>query len=379
MTKEILDEVLKKYVDNHEIAGAVVMIRKDGKLIYDKAYGYSNLETKELINKKTMLRLASMTKPLTAIAILRLYEEGKIKLEDFVSKYLPEFSNQKVYEKEECVTAERNITIFDLLTHSSGAGQGTASYELSMAACDPNDSIRERVAKYAKIPLDFQPGSTAGYSPVVGFEILSAIIEVVSGKEYAKFLYDEIFEPMGITDITFTPNESQISRMAKLYFYDEKEGLADVSETEPSWQMVNPLNVKMHSAAAGILGTVEEYDKITTMFLNDGNYGGKQILKPETVALCKGQDISHDRVMLPGTFWGMGMLVYEKPELTGSSRGAGSYGWSGSYGTHFWVDPVENFSVVLGVSRSNIGGAASYVSMAVEKAVYQFILESKKR
>lgn len=394
MEKKV-EDVLKHFVDNGEIAGAVIMVRKAGEIVEDFAYGYGDLEKKTPVNKKTMFRMASMTKPITATAVMQLVEKGKIDLYDEVKKYIPEFADMKVCKEKlgmevyvpdpdsptgqsakneviqsmEYVPAERDITIFDLLNHSSGLGMGPIGDTLAERVNDPDDTLLERAVKYASLPLDFQPGTASGYSAVVAFEVLAAIVELVSGENYDDYLKKHIFAPLGIEDITYRINEEQKTRIPRLYEYTEDKELVDVTDTSVCWKEVNPEICKYHSGAAGIVGTVEEYEKIAHMFLNRGELNGQQILLPETVEMMAGKGISHDSSMIPGIFWGLGMSVMDEPSRINSSREKGSFGWSGAFGTHFYVDPVHDLEVVLGANRSNIGGAGSYVSFAVEDAV----------
>ncbi|MDO5425753.1 MAG: serine hydrolase [Eubacteriales bacterium] len=399
-----IEETLKKFVDKQEIAGAAVLVRKDGELVVDFAYGYADIEKRIPVSKKTMFRMASMTKPITAIAVMQLVEQGRIGLYDAVETYIPAFSDMRVCAEKvgmdvyvpdpdsptgqrakdevlEAMTYEkaaRPITIFDLLNHSSGLGMGPVGDTLAERVMERSDSLLERAVKYASLPLDFQPGTASGYSAVAAFEVLAAVVEQVSGERFLDYLNAHIFGPMGISDITFELNDEQKSRVPRLYEYVDG-GLADVTESSVSWKQVNPLNGGHHSGAAGILGTIADYEKIARMLLDKGTYEGVQILKPETVEQMAGKGISHESVMIPGIFWGLGMSVMDEPGKISSSREPGSFGWSGAFGTHFYVDPVHKLDVVLGVNRSNIGGAGSYVSFAVEDAVKEMFYPSYDR
>lgn len=389
-----IEMLLREYVDRHEIAGATVLIRKDEKIVEDFSYGYADLEKKIPIGKTTMFRMASMTKPIIAIAVMQLIEQGKIGLYIPIKELFPVFSKIKVCKERigdevyvpdpnspsgrkvdysiidnmQYVEAERDITIFHLLNHSSGLGMGPVGNTLIEKIIKPNDTLEERAVKYANIPLDFQPGEGSGYSGVAAFEILAAVVEKISGERLQEYLTNHIFKPMKIEDITYELTEEQKRRMPQLYEYRE-EKLWDVSLTDSSWKEMNPMLNAYQSGSAGIVGSIEEYEKIAHMLLNQGNLNGVQILKPETVKMMAGEGISHDSVMRPGSYWGLGVNV--KNPLPGAKTGRtkGSFGWSGAYGTHFFVDPQNKLELVLGVNRSNIGGAGSYVSLALEKVV----------
>ena len=395
MSKDFMQETLEKYIENQEIAGAVIKVRKDGKLVYDGSFGYADIEKKIPVNDRTIFRLASMSKPVTAIAVLQLIESGKIGLYEEVKKYLPEYTRMKVcaeklnpadYEPDpdnptnagvddavrknmKYVPSDRDLTIFDLLNHSSGLGMGPIGCSILEEVKERNDSIRDRARKYAALPLDFQPGTASGYSAVANFEVLAAVIEAASGEDFYDYLKKHMFEPMNITDLTFDPDEDQLRRMSRLYEYVEDDHLVDVTDTDPIWLRMDPVITHYYSAAAGLLGSIEEYEKIAHMLLNKGEFEGRQILKPESVEMMAGKGISHEARLFPPIFWGLGVSVMDMPEVLHSSRAKGSFGWSGAYGTHMVVDPSNNLEFVLGVNRSNIGGAGSYVSFACEDAV----------
>ncbi len=400
--KDVIKEKLEQFVNNWEIAGAVIKVRQHGKLVYDGAVGWMNLETKESVKGETIFRLASMSKPVGAIAVLQLIEEGKLGLYDKVSKYLPEYKDCKVCARnisqeeyqpdpenptnagvlEEIrknmtyVNADRELTVFELLNHSSGLGMGPIGCTLLEEIKENGDSVRLRAAKYASLPLDFQPGTASGYSAMANFEVLAAIVEVVSGEGYVEYLKKHIFDPMGIRDLTYEPTAEQTGRMPKLYEY-RNHMLVDVTERDKSWEGMDPVRTHYPSASAGLLGSMEEYEKIAHMLLDKGSFGGKRILKPETVEMMAGKGISHDSRPLPSIFWGLGVSVMENPEILHSSRSVGSFGWSGAFGTHMVVDPLNDLEFVLGVNRSNIGGAGSYVSFAMEDAVKEMFLNEK--
>ena len=389
-----IEKLLQEYVDHQEIAGATVVIRKDGAIVEDFSYGYADLEKKIPVDKTTMFRIASMTKPITAIAVMQLIEQGKLGLYTPVKDIFPEYAEMKVCKERigdevyvpdpdspsgrkvdssiidnmQYVQAKKDITIFHLLNHSSGLGMGPVGNTLVEKMIAPDDTLSERAEKYADLPLDFQPGEGSGYSGMVAFEILAAVVEKVSKERFQEYLTNHLFEQMGIKDITYELTEEQKRRMPQLYEYREDK-LWDVSFTDPSWKEMNPMLNAYQSGSAGIVGSIEEYEKIAHMLLNQGEFNGVQILKPETVKMMAGEGISHDSVMRPGSYWGLGMNVKNPLPGAKTGRAKGSFGWSGAYGTHFFVDPKHNLELVLGVNRSNIGGAGSYVSLTLEKVV----------
>ena len=399
---DTIRETIQKYIDNGDIAGAAYIVRKNGKVEAEGGLGYADIEKQLPAGPDTLFRLASMTKPIAAIAVMKLIEDGKIRLQDKISTWLPEYrdmkvcsyrvgdefyapdpdsptgahASEKILNEMTYVDAEREITVYDLMTHSSGIGMGPVGITLAERVSDRKDTIRERVRKYAVIPLDFQPGTEMGYSAIVGMEILSAVIEIISGMSFDEYLEETILGPMGIRDITYSPDEEQTKRIPRLYKYTENHQLEDVTDTDYTWliAIADPVR-SMHSASAGLYGSVAAYDKIAQMLLQGGEYNGVRILKAETVeAICQNAG-EHKLWLCPGLRWGLGMVVYDDPAFLQSARSAGSYGWSGAFGTHFFVDPQNRLTAVLGINRSNIGGASSPVSFAFEKAIREELLQ----
>lgn len=399
---EKITETLEKFIEKKDIAGAAVCVYKDHEVVYQKNFGYANIEKKETVKKNTIFRLASMSKPVTAIAIMKLVEEGRLTLEDKISKYIPEFKDRvvakdpidmlKYYQADpnsplgrkaldeeiehmEYIPAKREVTIYDCLSHSSGVGMGPVSNNWFEERITADMPLKERVKLYAQAPGDFQPGEGTGYSPMAAFDVLGRVIEIVSGMDYDTFLKEKIFQPLGIKDMGFVLNEEQKKRRSSMY--EAKDGmLYEVTEEAPVLQLVNPNLYGYYSGSAGMYGTLEEYTKIARMLLNKGEYQGVQFLKKETVEMMAGEGVPHDKIFSPGSYWGLGMAIFEDPTIEGRGLEPNSFGWSGAYGTHFYVDWKNNMTVVLMVSCSNIGGANSHVSLALEKAVFDSYIKN---
>ena len=395
-----ITSTLQHYIDSNEIAGAVLMVRKDGALVYDEEIGYADLAKSTPVKKDSIFRLCSMSKPINGVAVAQLLEKGKLSLSDKVSSYVPKFRDMKVCKKvlvyEEYVAdpdnptglkalredietmtyvpAHREITILDLLNHSSGLGEGPVGMTLLDKIKTNSSSLLERAKMIASLPLDFQPGTRSAYSALASSEILSAIVEMVSGEEYEEYLRKHIFLPLGMDSLGFSVTSENQKRLVRLYEY--KDGvLSDVTETDPSLGSFLYDKCGYKSAAAGLYGSVEDYERFAQMLLNRGSLDGVKILEPETVDMIHGKGIPHTSVMMPGTYWGLNMVVFEAPEKINRRIASNTYGWSGAFGTHFYVDPANHMDVVLGINRSNIGGADSYVSHAVERAVTDTFLK----
>lgn len=390
-------KLLEQWIVEKKIAGAVVWIEKAGETVCNAWYGFADIEKGTLMDSTSIFRLASMTKPVIAIAAMLLEEEGKLDIEAPIETYLPEFAGQKAADKvigfEEFYQADpdnpmipkmntgllenigeadlkRSITIRDILSHSSGMGQGPVSLSRMNALLKPGQSLKERVDIFSKTILDFQPGECTGYSASTAFDVLGRMIEVVSGTDLDTFVKEKVCKPLHMHNTGFLMNEEQMGRIVKLY--EAADGrLKDVSDSEKFWQMINPMAAGCYSGSAGMLGTVEDYSKIAQMFLKNGYADGKLLLSKEAVSRMTHEASVQHMEMQRGIVWGMGMEVIEDPGLAERKVGKGTFGWSGSYGTHFYVDSENKLAVVLGVNRSNIGGADSELSRLLENAVYQ--------
>ncbi len=397
-------QTIDHYIDSGEIAGAGLIIRKGGREALHYNAGYANVEKGMPVKDNTLFRLASMTKPITAIAAMQLIEQGKLDLEAAVADYLPEFAHMQVADKVvgfelfyaadpdnpmmakmiqetldgiHLLPAVKPITIMDLLNHSSGLGMGLVSRQPVENCFASTDKLKDRVEKFARTPLDFEPGTMTGYSAVVGFDVLGRIIEKVTEMDLHSYMKKYIMEPLDITDITYVPSQEQKGRLARLYEY-AKGALVDVTECEPAWQQVNPEVNGYYSGSAGLFGTLADYDKIVQMLANKGTLHGRQILKMDTIKQMTGVRAHHKKEFLPDSYWGLGMVVFGDHEKTNRGLARGSYGWSGAYGSHFYIDPVNQLTVTLMAQRSNIGGAFSPVSHALETAVYKTYIQEEQ-
>jgi CubicO group peptidase (beta-lactamase class C family) len=334
------------------------------------------------MTKDAIFRIASMSKPVTGIAIMMLMEEGKIRLTDPVSKFIPEFKDLKVAVAEAkaqgpgpvlrsldpvfaTVPASREITIRDLLTHVSGLVSGTvSSAEAAKAPRQPNETLAEYIPRLATLPLEFQPGSRWSYSPGAGFDTLGRIVEIISRQNFDQFLRQRIFDPLGMKDIYFYPAENQTPRQATIYRKTEK-GLE--KQANPN---VQPSRVYF-SGAGGLSSTAEDYAKFGEMLVNGGILNGKRLLSPKTVELMSAIYVPDTVQGRPkGRGFGLSVQVVNDPVAANYRVSEGSYGWDGAFGTHFWVDPKEKMVGLLMMQTSN-----QEVMRDFENALMQAIIE----
>ena len=334
-------EAMKKFVDDHEISGAVTLVATRDRFVQLEAVGSADLEKGTPMKPDTIFWIASMTKPVTATAILILQDEGKLSIDDPASKYLPELASLTGPDGKPA-----RVTLKHLLTHSSG-----------MVPEAPNDVLRsakslaDLIPVYAKVPLRFEPGTRWEYCQS-GINSLGRIVEVVSGKSLPDFFRERIFEPLGMKDTTFYPTAEQASRLAVPY---RKKG----DRLEPADNFIlqgHPVTdtARYPAANGGLFSTAPDYGHFCQMLLNEGTLNGHQILKPETVRQMRTVQFPELKTgFTPGNGWGLGVCVVREPQGVSQALSPGTFGHGGAYGTQAWIDPVKGVAYILMVQRAN--------------------------
>jgi len=358
-----IDKMVDEHLKNSWIPGAVVLIVRNGKIVYHKAYGYSNVENKIALKKDDIFRIASQTKAITSCAVMMLWEEGKFLLDDPISKYIPEFKNPTVLKTfnpaDSSFTSEpakNEITIRHLLTHSSGidyAAIGSTEFKAIYAKAGVpsgignNDQVlAEKIKILAKLPLKHQPGEMWTYG--LNTDVLGYLVEVLSGMSFDEFLRKRIFEPLGMKDTYFYLVPEKYQRLVALY---ESTSTGKVTKANShAYDNVNPnypaTKGKYFSGGAGLSSTVEDYAKFLQLFLNKGEYNGVRLLSRKTVEL-----IMTDQQLKSGQHFGLGFGL-ETPENDYQSPfSVGSFSWGGAFNTHYWGDPKER---LIGLLFTNI-------------------------
>lgn len=392
MKEEHIEKVMEDYVACGEMAAGILIVHRRDKLLYHNRWGYVDLARTQPVQEDTIFRMASMTKVLTAAGILKLQERGEISLEDEVRKYLPEFADRQVVADKrfgnledflqgririeeislgqvETVPARRELTIRDLLTHSSGLEMGIYGWLKRMRLPYGDDTLETRMEKLAKLALDFQPGMGTGYSPTANFDLLARIVEVISGESFDVYMKRELFEPLEMSDTAFHLTKEQEARLIPLYKpVDGKQ--IDVSGTAEDVGGVAGIGPEYLSGSGGAYSTAQDYDHFTCMLCMEGSYRGKQILKPETVKLLHTARAYQKLEPEPGYEWALGVKVRTDPVRGGSFATKGTYGWSGAFGTHFFVSPKDGLCATFVMNRADIGGSGSYISRKVEELVF---------
>jgi CubicO group peptidase (beta-lactamase class C family) len=356
---ERIDEAFNGFVKDNKMAGSVILVSRRGKVAYHKAFGYRDLEAKSAMPKDAIFRIASQTKAIVSAGIMILQEEGRLLIQDPLSKYLPEFKNTFVAQPKtdggyDVVPAVRQITLRDLLTHTAGIGYGTgvASEKWKAAGmqgwyfADRDKPIAETIKRMAALPMDAQPGSQYVYGYAT--DILGVVIERASGLPLDQFLKDRIFTPLGMNDTYFFLPKEKASRLTKVYSPKEGEALtaAPVAGTMDSQGAYVEGPRKSFSGGAGLLSTAKDYYLFLQMMANGGELNGKRLLSRHTVGLMTTNHLSEEVLATHNERFGLGFRVLHDVGLTGAPGSVGEFGWGGAYGSTYWVDPVEDMVVV---------------------------------
>jgi len=281
---------LQRRVDARQLAGAVYLVSRDGKPVVFQAVGWSDVEAGRPMEKDSLFRVYSMSKPVVGIAVLMLVEDGKLRLTDPISSFIPEFQAQRVAvpgpagsAEFSTVAASRDITIRDLLTHTSGLGSGPISdSEIKRLHRSPQDTLASFIPRLGGTPLEFQPGTRWHYSGMAGFDTLGRVVEIVSGEPLDRYLSRHLFLPLGIKDMSFAPSAEQLRRLASVYLA-KPEGLVKLPHQD------DPINPTYLAGSSGLVSTVLDYFKFAQMLCGGGQAGGVRLLSPRMVELLSSE------------------------------------------------------------------------------------------
>lgn len=385
---ERIAELTQAHVDAGHIAGAVCLIARDGKVAYIEPVGYADRENELPMKTDTIFRIYSMSKPITSVAVMILFEEGKFLLTDPVEKFMPELGDRTVVEfaidlstserkmKGDRKPSNRSITIQDLLRHTSGYtyGLGADAYDRLYREKDlllGDDSLADTLRKLKDLPLKHNPGAEWTYG--VNTDILARLVEVVSGQSFDTFLQERIFDPLGMEDTFFWVPPQKTHRLAQLYTRDDEGALFANPGITRSYMGTSEYT----SGGAGLLSTAPDYFRFCQMLLNGGTLDGQQILSPKTVELMRSDaldDIPASFQWSDGAGFGLGFQVTTDLGATGMLGSVGEYGWGGAAGTRFWIDPKERLITLYMVQVLPHTGLT--YSSQIKNLVYQAIVES---
>lgn len=380
-----MDAVINEYVAAQYIPGAVVMIVRKGRVVYYKAYGYSQYDKKTLLKKDAIFRIASQTKAITSLAAMMLWEEGKFLLDDPVSKYIPEFKDAQVLKTfnaaDSSYTAEpakSEITIRQLFTHSSGvdyAGIGSREFKALYAKAGIRGGIGtstgvlgDRIRKLGALPLKHEPGERWTYG--LNTDILGYLVEVWSGMTLDEFFHKRIFGPLGMKDTHFYQPAENHNRVVALH--QETDGKMVVL-SRPVYDGSNPDYPKLEgtyfSGGAGLSSTVEDYAKFLQLFLNHGEYNGVRLLGRKTVELMLTNQMPEG-----ANPFGLGFSLETPVNDAASPLSVGSFSWGGIFNTQYWADPKEDLIALIYTNIYNAKGARS-LGDKFKALTYQAIID----
>jgi CubicO group peptidase (beta-lactamase class C family) len=376
---ERIQRTMQSFVEQGKLPGAVTMVARRGQVIHTGSFGWRDIEAKKPMLLDTLFPIFSMTKPITSVAVMMLYEEGRFQLYDPVSKYIPEFKGGKVYEKTtetgiQLTELKREITIRDLLIHTAGLTTGFGNDQPLAKLYDeaglyqPNISHQEFAQKIARLPLLHQPGEAWRYCE--GYEVLAYLVEIFSGMPFPTFLKRRIFDPLGMIDTGFGLPNNPDERVVKFYGVSETNSFIEV--IEPAWLIPTAVS----RGGFGLISTASDCLRFAQMLLNQGELGGNHLLSRKTVQLMTQNHLPGGLLpiklspdfALNGYGYGLGFRILTDLVSSDAMGSISEYGWYGYAGTYFWVDPVEELVGLMMLrlepySYSQLVGPRSYFEM----------------
>ena len=369
-------------VAKDRVAGASVLIWKDGREAYYRTVGHSDREAKRPIRRDSLFQVFSMTKPVTGVGLMRLWEEGRFGLDEPVAKYLPEFGEVKVFKGMDATgqailkAPDRPILIRDLVRHTAGIGywDGPTYPEKVLAKVDPlnvQNTLAEASRKLASVPLMFDPGTQWRYSASV--DVQARLIEVLTGMPFEAYMQRNLLQPLGMKDSAWTQPESRFPRAVKAYRAGPSGKLIRMPDAE--FRQLSFSDRKLTMGGAGLTTTIDDYMRFARMMLNHGSLDGVRVLRPSTVSLMTTEQLEpkiKDRSWLGdkgnGGF-GIDLFVRKgQPKTAAENRGAaGEFFWDGAWSTLFWVDPANDMVVIFLVQKDPYDGTLHH---DIREAVY---------
>src|ERR1700720_1907339 len=387
-----LDTSMKSLVDSKKLAGMVTVLARHGKIVEERTYGYADVASQKPMQKDTIVRIYSMTKPITGIAMMMLYEEGKWKPSDPIARYIPEFRDLKVYsgvDKDGKPTFDKPghaPTMGELMSHSAGFTYGVFGstpvdkmYQEAQLLNAP--SLQEFIDRVSKLPLVYQPGEGWVYS--VSVDIQGYLVEKLSGKSFPDFLRERIFLPLGMKDTGFFVPAEKLDRVASVY-----QGDANASAAMPKDPGISQ-PPGMPSGGGGLYSTAGDYLRFAQMVLNGGELNGVRLVAPSSIELMRTNHVSDEGKnarkfgiglyqMQPGLGFGYDFAILEDPPKLGSTAGKGTFLWDGIAGTWFWIDPTNDVVFVGIVQRWLLAPGAPDLENLSRELTYQALVSPDK-
>ncbi len=347
-----IDAAMKRLVDEQQVAGLVTLLARHGKVAHLNAVGRLAASGADPVRPDSIFRIASMTKPVIGVAMMMLHEEGKWRLDDSITRFIPEFRSLKVYTGRnddgtpKLEDAQRPFTMRELMTHTGGLGYVLNANNpvdrmiIEARLLNSAQPLRTMVDGLAKMPLLAQPGTRWYYS--IGVDVQGYLVEQMSGMPLGDFLKARIFDPLGMKDTGFFVPAEKLARMARVHTGGGATLAVDQGRGDPTVVPKGP------SGGGGLFSTALDYARFTDMLLQGGQFGGQRLLSPRTVEMMRTNHVNPDalKTMAPGTGWGMDVQVVMDAAAAGDSVPDGTFGWWGILGTWFWIDPVNDLAFV---------------------------------
>jgi CubicO group peptidase (beta-lactamase class C family) len=347
---------MRRFVDEREIAGAVTLVATPDRIVHLDATGMADIGAGKPMRTDAIFWIASMTKPVTATAVLMLQDEGKLSVDDLVEKYLPKFKDVKTANGKPAT-----LTIRHLLTHTSGMGEVAPNQARAIT------NLAGLIPLYVSKPLAFEPGSKWVYCQS-GINTAARIVEVVSGRPFPEFLEDRLFGPLGMKDTTFYLSESQLPRLARSYRRRGK-GALEAAAISILYGKSPTSRDRFPAANGGLFSTASDYARFCQMIASGGEWQGRRYVKPESVRLMTAIQTGDLKTgFTPGNGWGLGWCIIRKPQGITAMLSPGTFGHGGAYGTQAWIDPVKKRIYIVMVQRANFPNSdASEVRRAFQE------------
>lgn len=356
---EAIAPAMQTYVDRGVVSGITTLVARHGKLVHWESTGFRDLETQDPLEPNDIFRIYSMTKPVTAVAIMMLVEEGTLAIDGELSSYLPDFADVLVYENGKQVPPEQPVTIRHLLSHTSGMTYGLfgntpvdAMYRETNVLSTSGD-LADLADKVARLPLLAHPGTVWNYS--VSADILGRVIEVISGLSFDDFLHEKIFEPLDMQDTGFFVPPEKASRFVTSY---TRSSNGSLTVGDPMTESAYDTRPTLLSGSHGLVSTARDFARFAQMLLNGGELDGKQLLRPGTVEMMRTNVLPQSLIPIRIGFWqapgygfGLGFSVLTSQEKTPEPDNNGTFRWWGIGSTYFWIDPIDD---VVGIVMAQL-------------------------
>ncbi|MBX3486167.1 serine hydrolase [Phenylobacterium sp.] len=371
-----LNSEMHALVDQQKLAGVVTLLARKGKVVNLDAYGKQDASGPAPMATDSIFRIASMTKPITGVAMMQLWEQGKWKLDDPVATHIPEFAGLKVKAGDTLVDPATPMTMAQLMSHTAGFGVSAVYDKAGLNETD----LQGMIDKLAKLPLVSQPGTDWAYGPCVNIQ--GYVVEKLSGMDLADYFQRHIFDPLKMPDTQFWVDPSKLSRLVRIHTYDAAGRIGPAADT-PRPATSKP---RFLAGSGGLVSTASDYFRFCQALLNGGELEGARVLKPETVRLMRrsvlrpGVGVDLYGPVQKGIGFGLDFAVHERPAESGLPQGQDSYWWGGAFGTWFWIDPTHDIvfvGMIQNIRGSVPGGGTPDLRLISPTAVYAALTDRK--